>query len=353
MEPESAVLSSRWLNWCATGLRVLHMPIAWALWLNIYWFALLPQRRHLAAFFASRCIIDGSGFLDRENRYWISARSATVNSTIGFGSYRNERPIFRCDSWLRGLCTDSDWTFRFYRKLFRSRQRIEIAIGDSGLCEQSQYVRLGATSLVFDLVELSTCVTPRLKNPIEAIQRFAKDWMLLASAADGARRQWTALDIQHAYAANVRAMLQTKENVPLEAWKVLDQWQTTLNQLRPTDDEINLPRSMLGRVDWLSKLWLIHQMKSDSTWAVRKKIDLRYHELSDEGYHYRLNQMLGLAPLLMADEKSRARRNPPAESPALKRGYLIREFSESDSQLRVDWTYAELVLEGRLKQVEF
>ena len=346
-------LAPRWVWLCAVGLRILHWPLSMLLWINIYCFALRPQRRHLTAFLASRCIVDGAGYLDKENRFWVSARASTVNSVIGFGSYGHSCPLFRCDSWLRGLCVGPFWSLGNYVQLFGAKQRVEIAIGDSGMCEQSQYVRLGSSALVLDLVERTNPNVPHLKNPIEAIGRFARDWMLLTSVPDRSSRQWTSLEIQHAYAAAVRQMLQSKSNVPLEAWRILDQWQSTLNQLHPTDDESNLPRTMLGRIDWLSKLWLLHQTDSDSTWQARKKIDLRYHELSSEGYHRRLSETLELAPILDPFDISRSKRTPPVGSPAAQRGYFIREFAAPECNLHVDWTHAEFEFEGKKRRVKF
>ncbi len=347
------LMGPSWVALCAFGLRLLHWPLAAALWLNIFCFALRPQRKYLTAFLASRCIVDGAGYLDKENRFWVSARASTINAVIGFGSYGRSCPLLRCDSWLRGLCLGPWWSVSNYLKLFRATQRVEIAIGDSGLCEQSQYVRLGATALVLDLVEKAFPKVPLLKDPVQAIGRFARDWMLLASVPDCTKRQWTSLDIQHAYAAAVRQMLQSKSNVPIEAWKILDHWQSTLNQLHPTDDEANLPRSMLGRIDWLSKLWLLHQTHVDATWQARKKIDLRYHELSSGGYHRRLNETLELAPILDPLDISRSKRNPPLNSPATRRGYLIREFSSPECELHVDWTHGEFYFEGQIRKVEF
>lgn len=348
-----SLLHPRSVSICAAGLRILHFPLFVMLWTNIFCFALRSQRRDVSAFLASRCIVDGAGYLDKENRFWVSARASTINSIIGFGSYGNSCPLFRCDSWLRGMCIGPLWSLGNYFKLFLDRQRVEIAIGDSGMCEQSQYVRLGATALVMDLVEKTVPKVPYLKNPVEAIGRFARDWMLLTSVPDRARRQWTSLEIQHAYAASVRQMLQSKSNVPIEAWKILDQWQSTLNQLHPTDDEANLPRTMLGRIDWLTKLWLLHQTNSDATWQARKKIDLRYHELSSSGYHRRLNETLELAPILDPFDISRSTRTPPVGSPATRRGYLIREFSDPECKLHVDWTHAEFIFEGKKRRVNF
>jgi Pup amidohydrolase len=338
---------------CAAGLRVLHLPLAGLLWLNIFCFALRSQRRFASAFLASRCIIDGAGYLDKESRFWVSARASTINRIVGFGSYGRSSTMLRCDSWLRGLCVGPVWSLGNYFKLFKARQRVEIAIGDSGMCEQSQYVRLGATALVLDLVERTIPKVPVLQNPIDAIGRFSRDWMLLSSVPDRTGRQWHSMDIQHAYAAAVRQMLQSKSNVPIEAWRILDQWQTTLNQLHPTEDESNLPRNMLGRIDWLSKLWLLHQVNPDATWQSRKKIDLRYHELSQSGYHRRLNETLEIAPIIQPQDVARAKRTPPASSPATQRGYLIREFDDPDCHLRVDWTHAEFTFEDKKRRVHF
>lgn len=366
-------LHPRWIGLCAGGLRVLHIPIAWFLWINIYCFALVPHRRHLSAFFASRCIIDGAGYLDHENRYWVSVRSAMVNSVIGYGSYGNQRPIFRCDSWLRALCVGNFWSIGSYFTMFRARQRVEIAIGDSGLCQQSQYVRIGATALVLDLVEKSSPKVPRLKSVIEAIGVFAKDWMLVATVAKwrdtktpgvellspevdshtNPELKCSALDIQHDYAAAVRHFLQSRSNIPIEAWKILDLWQTTLNQLHTIDEESHVQKNMLGRIDWLSKLWLLHQMKTEVNWQVRKKIDLRYHELSKEGYYRRLIEMLEIPPVIDANEIVRAKRSPPQNSPATRRGYFIREFSDLESKLTVDWTRAVFFVDGEKQDVRF
>jgi len=110
---------------------------------------------------------------------------------------------------------------------------------------------------------------------------------------------------------------------------------------------------LVGRIDWLSKLWLLHQMESDTAWAIKKKIDIRYHELSDQGYHRQLANYLQLSPIVNDGEIERARRAPPSDSPARRRGNLIREMSEGASELRVDWRSASYDLEGVHYHVHF
>ena len=111
--------------------------------------------------------------------------------------------------------------------------------------------------------------------------------------------------------------------------------------------------SAIGCVDWLTKRWLVEQLEDDAEWASKKKIDLRYHELSTDGYFRKLlehNQDLKL----VADEHiERRRRSPPPSSPAARRGWLIREFAGSDEWLQSDWTHAMIGRGRKRKRIEF
>ena len=74
----------------------------------------------------------------------------------------------------------------------------------------------------------------------------------------------------------------------------------------------------------------------------RKKIDLRYHELSANGYHQRLAaaglvETPGGQSWLNEAALERAMRTPPPDSPATMRGHFIREFADGEETLRVNW----------------
>jgi Pup amidohydrolase len=341
--PYLVTLASSWM-------RVLHFPIVLALWINLQCFALWRHRHAMSAFLASRSVLEGAGYVDAENRFWISQRAALVNRMIGFGSYSRSRPLFRCDCLLRGLCETPSWRLGNYSQLFRKRQRIEIAIGDSGMCQQSQYIRVGATALVLDMIESREVnPVPRLRNPIEATKQFAKDWMLVRSVSCTDHQARTALEIQNIYVSAIKGFLSYHANVPEEAWRIYHQWQTTLNQLAPIASGQHDASSLLGRVDWVSKLWLMKQLPNVTEWANRKKMDLRYHELSAEGYSNRLNATLEIAPLISSESIIRSCRMPPVGTPAMVRGYLIREFSATDAMLKIGWNRAETWIDGRKK----
>ena len=82
-----------------------------------------------------------------------------------------------------------------------------------------------------------------------------------------------------------------------------------------------------------------------ASWVTRKKIDLRYHELSEEGYFTRFIADHREHELVDADDIAMRRRNAPADSPAAQRGWMIREFAGDVSvaggpTMRTDWDRA-------------
>jgi proteasome accessory factor A len=362
-------LSDWELRFAAWGVRWLHLPLVSFFYVLIWVVALRVHRQKLSAFLASRCILDGAGYLDEESRYWISLRAAGVDRVVGFGSYNKHRPMFRCDPMLRELLDTSDWTFRSYGRLFWPVQRIELAIGDSGMCQQSQWLRFGTTALVLDWIEQSQAKQAiEFRRIPEVMREYARDWMLVRSVGDRSGNEHKAKDVSRSYLRGVKRWLEQQSDVPREAWEIIEQWQITLNQLvlspshRSEESASELPMMLVGRLDWLSKLWLLQQLSSKESGgdlqlqrAVRKKIDLRYHELSSQGYHRQLEATLGNAPMVNARELDRAKRSPPSGSSAWRRGSLIREMQGVDGELGlvVEWNWGRYYLDGDLYVVNF
>ncbi len=350
---DPSYIPAHWLLLCARGLRILHRPLAFLLWCNIQFFALRQYRRSVTSFFASRCIIDGCGFVDPLGRFSVSSRGLQINAVIGFGGYGRTRPIFRCDGWLKQLCMGSPFSVSSLFGLFRQRQRVEIATGDSGLCHHSQLVRIGATALVFDLVDRNPkAKLPRLRNPVDALRRFSKDWMLLAKEPDRSDHLWRASEIQNAYASQIRTMLEQEKKVPLEAWNILNHWQSTLNQLDLSDERSEPSKELVGRVDWITKLWLLDQLEKNASFEARRKLDLRYHELSEDGYGFKVLSVVNVPELVRRPRIDRAKCNPPNAYAPQQRSYYIREFGGFDSNLRMDWNEIRMPLaNGKWKSI--
>ena len=164
----------------------------------------------------------------------------------------------------------------------------------------------------------------------------------------------SAIEIQKVYLSAAESFVNsTAANMRGEAPKVLERWRELLDAVVAFRKDASDVERAIGRVDWLSKRWLIDQMGPDADWPTRKKIDLRYHELSEDGY---FNQLMESHPdLRLADPDliERRRRSPPPSSPAARRGWLIREFADSDESMQSEWAYAMIGRGRRRRRVEF
>jgi len=351
---ESQGLSPRMVRLAAAGLRYLHWPIALLLHCLIAVFILIPHRRWMAGFFASRAVIDGSGHLDRQGRFWLSSRAASTTSLVGFGRYWNEQPIFGMGHWLRSILVCRSPSFAAWRKLFSQRQRVQVTLGDATPNLRTQHFRMGATCLVFDLIEArQTDGLPRFANCLAGMKNLMTDQSMLRTIRDRQGRSWSAIELQRHYASAVRHFLSLYPTDSYEAMEIVEQWQLTLDHLQESEHDADCQRWLLGRVDWFSKRWLIDQTAHSASWSAQKKIDIKYHELSNQGYYHMMVQSLAIAPLATSEQIKRSMRLPPSDTPATARGYWIREFSDESSNLRVDWQSIQWVDElGKKKRVE-
>jgi proteasome accessory factor A len=147
----------------------------------------------------------------------------------------------------------------------------------------------------------------------------------------------TALQVQRYYLAGCRAFLNQQADAPAEAWDVLRLWKQTLDHLERLAAGKDRSDVLVGSIDWVTKRYLLERAGADASWAERKKIDLRYHELSEDGY-FAMFQTAGLVPRLIAEEAlDRATRLAPPNSPATMRGHYIREFAEGDEPVTANW----------------
>jgi len=347
-------LSPRMVRLGAKGLRYLHWPIAIQLHWLIRAFILVPHRRWMTGFFASRAVVDGSGHLDRHGSFWLSARAASTNCVIGFGRYWNERPIFGTGHWLRSILVCQSPTFTAWRRLFSRNQRVQVTLGDSTPNPRSQHLRIGATALVFDLIEAGYhSGLPRFSSIVRGMKALSKDQSMLRSVRDRQRKTWNAIELQRHYATSVRRFLTLLPNASHEASEIVEQWQLTLDHLEEAEHDIECKRWLLGRVDWFSKRWLMDNAARTSSWAVQKKIDIKYHELSNHGYYHLLVQTLAIVPFVSPEQINRSMRLPPMGTPATQRGYWIREFADDQASLKVDWNSVEWTDEhSKLRKVE-
>lgn len=311
--------------------QLLTIPLATVLWALSKAFAFRPQRRQLTAFLVSRPLIAGAGMLDDHGNMRLSDKGPAINCRLGMGGLIGERPLFVFGHFFKTLCS-----WRDCLDLAAPRQRLQIGVGDSNMCQLAEYLRVGATMLVLDVIESGEMPpVPQLRRPIDALHHFCRDLSLTAEAEADDGRCYTALELQRLYLDACRRFLQRRPYAPEEAFDVLRRWEETLEHLVEYKLVGDPPDDLIGNLDWITKKSLIDQ--AGGTWPEKKKIDIRYHELSEAGYHYLLSQAGTGEEIVTEQEIERAMRNPPPDSPATTRGRYIREFAQTGAAIAANW----------------
>lgn len=323
------------------GTRLLTAPLALFLYVLIQATGFRRVRRQLLPFLISRPVIAGAGMVDRDGNFQVADKGPAINCVTGFGGMIFDRPVFSMGHFFKAVYADSWFAPRSYSTLFARLQRLQIAIGDSNMCDVAEYLRVGTTLLVLDAIEAGAIRNPpRLAGPIRALHQVCADPTLSAELDLNDGSKTTALGLQRYYLEECREFLATQgDDVPDEAGEIIRLWEQTLKSLEEFSPASPSPLALFGALDWVTKKYLIDEAGQGATWEEKKKIDIRYHELSPEGYH-QLLVPAGMTAILASNEEiDRARRSAPPNSPATTRGHYIREFAEGDEPVRANWQH--------------
>ncbi len=327
-----------WLESCLAILsRIWMAPLAAALQAVLWTIAFTRIRRQILPFLVTRPIVCGAGMVDEAGRFLISDKAPAINSLTGYGGFLNDRPMFSFGHLFKALCSDGFLAPREYLSLFSERQRLQIALGDSNMAETAEYLRVATTLLVIDAIEAGEMPPPpRIRAPLRALRQICSDPDLTTTIPVVGKANVRALDIQRFYLDACRRFVERRPEAPAEARRVLQLWEDTLDSLEHD------PEALIGVLDWPTKRFLLNKSGPDASWAQKKKIDIRYHELSPDGYFEMLKATNMVATIVDESDIAHARRNPPHDSPAAVRSRFIREFSGGDEPLAVNWRYVFL-----------
>jgi proteasome accessory factor A len=312
--------------------RIITAPLAVALFGILWLTAFTRIRRQLTPFLISRAVIAGSGSIDAQGNFLLAEKAMAMNCLTGFGGLMGDRPIFCLGHFFKAVYADAWLAPQQYFRLFRRRQRLQIALGDSNLADAAEYLRVGTTLLVIDAIEAGEMPrVPRVRRPIRTLKAVCSDPGLTTVAELERGQRATAVEIQRFYLNACRRFLEDRPDAPHEARDVVRRWEVVLDRL--TDD----PQSLVGTLDWVTKRFVLEKSGRGATWEAKKKIDIRYHELSPQGYFQRLRATGLVSDLLDRDDIDHARRNPPPKSPASIRGRYIREFAADEDAISANW----------------
>ena len=221
-------------------------------------------------------------------------------------------------------------------------RRLHVIVGDSNMSEYTNFLKVGACSLMLRMLEEPQVVLRdmTLENPIRAIREISHDMTCTRRVRLANGREASALDIQSEYLNRALRFAEHNELTD-EEQLALDMWEYVLTHLE--DDPLKLDREL----DWVVKYKLIEAYRerhglslSDARVAL---IDLQYHDVNRErGLFYRL-QRRGMVDRMVTDaEISHAVENPPETTRARLRGEFIKRAKERKRDYTVDWVHLKL-----------
>src|ERR1700754_4826823 len=162
----------------------------------------------LTPFFVSRQVVTGSGRVGvgpqgEEAGFQLSQRSDYIEVEVGLET-----------TLKRGIINTRDEPHADADKY----RRLHVIIGDANLAETSTYLKLGATSLVLDLIEEGMDLTDlALARPVHAVHVLSRDPSLRATVALADGRELTGLALQRIYLDRVAKLVDSRDPDPRAA----------------------------------------------------------------------------------------------------------------------------------------
>lgn len=316
-------------------------PYFAGLWLVLKLFAFRKIRRDAMGFFVSRPAVSGAGSVEEDGRFTLSEKGSAINRILRRSMSPSERPIFDSGNLMRPAFAAAHFHLEPIVKLFGRKQRLQLGLADSSMLEEAEFLKMGTTALVIDMAEAGFLTdAPEPSTPIAALHSLAED-PALEVAVPTSRGELTALELQRFYLDKAKAFVKESKATSLEASEVVDLWEEVLLAL-----EKRTMDALVGRVDWVTKRYLLEACGDPGDAAMLKTIDLRYHELG-EGYAEQYAETGNVHRLLAPSEVERAIEEPPEGTPAYTRGRFIRSRAPHLTPVRISWDSA--LIGGRIK----
>lgn len=337
----------------ALGRFVLYLslgamwPLARPICLALRLLAFRPLRHHLLPFLVSRTVITGAGSVAADRTFQLGEKATAIVGLMRSNARPVDRTIFDVGHLLKAYCAPFNLQLRPLLGIFRRRQRLQLGHGDSNRCQVAEFLKVGTTTLVLDMIEDGFLdPPPRLRRPVDALHTVARDVNLEASL-ETHQGSITALQLQRFYLDQAKAYLQQQSTVSLEARQVVRLWEEVLDHLERKDFG-----ALVGQLDWVTKRYLLEECGADDDTSVLKTLDLRYHEL-DDGYFETLKEALERGDLVEPGAIEDAILTPPEDTPAHFRGRLIRQEVDPHVPISVSWESARIGGPFRAKVVPF
>lgn len=217
----------------------------------------------------------------------------------------------------------------------RRYRRLHLLHGDTNVLPAALYLKIGATRLVLDLLEVDDLPRAALENAVEAMRVLSRHtrppWRVRLD--DG--RKADAVELLGRFRARAQARFAGRD---AESDAILALWARVERGL------IGDPAQLVGLVDWVTKLQLLEgfrqreRLRWGDPWL--KAQDLEYHQVDPA-------RSLGLAmadlsgPWARGLEDPAALAKPPQDTRAAVRSRIMRRIAESGEPYEIDWHFIE------------
>jgi proteasome accessory factor A len=204
-------------------------------------------------------------------------------------------------------------------------RRFHVIVGDANMAELSTYLKIGATSIVLDLLEAGVEIpTVDLDDPVRTIKEVSRDLTVKKTLklADG--KVTTAIEIQRIYLKAALDFYACHELNQVTK-DILVRWEEVLDKLEQD------PMLLVRDLDWVAKRQMIYSYveRKGCDWndpRVRL-MDLQYHDVRPEkGLYYTLERSNLIERLLQDSEITKAEHHPPTGTRAYFRGHCLKKF---------------------------
>jgi proteasome accessory factor A len=182
---------------------------------------------------------------------------------------------------------------------------------------------VGTTRAVLELIARNVAPDLGLAQPVAAVRAISLDSDLKATVELRDGRRMSGLELQRTYLEAAQRHLSGRD--PETDW-LLGEWEATLVGLASD------PLSLRGRVDWITKRWLLDTFAADAhvewddPWLA--SLDLAYHHLDPERGLFRGLEAEGTSFRVASHESvDRAIRQAPSDTRAAIRGLCVTRFA--------------------------
>ncbi|MDR6938816.1 proteasome accessory factor PafA2 family protein [Arcanobacterium hippocoleae] len=291
----------------------------------------------LVAFFVTRQILVGSGYLDpgRQNirpaHFAISQRANKIFDAVSNASTRT-RPMINTRDEPHGDA-------QRYR-------RMHVIVGDSNMSESTTALKIAMTEAVLNVCSLGLKFPEfELAYPVHAIRQAAQDLdgKALLEMADG--RSASALEIQTAYYEFVQEVYAAQgwfsELDELRKY-AFDLWYRALQALHSGNHE-----NVANEIEWIAKRKLLDTYRERLSCGYDDfrlaRIDFAWHDISTDGLRNSLYASGFLRSIVQDADIVVAKTIPPQTTRAKLRGDFIAAAMDHRRDYFADWQNLKLI----------